>query len=51
LGGVRSKRTPAREGRDTESVWTLADDPDDGDEEALAWGQEDLGARDRAFRS
>ena len=48
---VRAKRSRAREARDTDSVWTLADDPDpDLDDEPSSWGHDDLGARDPAFR-
>ena len=49
---VTSKRARERKTKDTESVWTLADDPDpDSDATPQSWGVDDLGAGDPAFRS
>jgi hypothetical protein len=49
---VKSKRARERKAKDTEAVWTLADDPDpDAETTPLAWGVDGLGAGDPAFRS
>ena len=49
---VTSKRAHERKTKDTESVWTLADDPEpDAETTPPAWGVDDLGAGDPAFRS
>jgi hypothetical protein len=47
---VTRKRARERKTQDTESVWTLADDPEP-DAETTAWGVDDRGAGDPAFRS
>ena len=49
---MTSKRARERKTKDTESVWTLADDPEpDAEATPLAWGVDDLGAGDPASRS
>ena len=49
---MTSKRARERKTEDTESVWTLADDPDpDSDATPPSWAVDDLGAGDPAFRS